>query len=300
MLHTRDTMDRLGGNGLNALNLHHQSLLRLQDGCAAVPGKFCYSVRQHVNAINSYEDVSVGLNLGYGFSKHFAAGAVVDYTLHRDLPSSHHDRRNDVATGVYALLRQNADGNGWYLKPAVSFNSYDLRIHRPMLSGTEAGEGETRLKGSSYSLTGGQNFALEDGKNAGWYVAVRHSDVRRKAYTEHDNIDFPVRYSEMRLKDTAAVLGGQISVPLSGKLHWRVATEIEQSLDTDNPAYTAEADFIGRVHREAEVKKTRVQFGTGLRYDLAPRLNVTLDGYVGRGLLGGTSWGTALRLNGEF
>lgn len=292
-------MGQLGADSIAALNLQHQGLRRLQDGCQSEGGKLCYRLQQNLDAISGNKDVSVGLNLGYGFSNHLSAGLTLDHSLHRDLPGSYHDRRNNVAAGLYARWQQNTDGTGWYLHPAIGWSSYKVKMHRPTLANTEAGIGHSRVKGAAYSFTAGQDFAVSSGSRLGWYAAVRHSNVHRDAYSEA-NVAFPVHYGKMQLKDTAAVAGARASIPLGNKLQWRVAAEVEQSINTDKPVYTANAQYVGRVKHEVDVKKTRGQFSTGLGYQIMPGLSLDFDAHVGQSIFGGTSWGTGLKLNGQF
>lgn len=292
-------MALMGENALSTLSLQQQKLQRLQHSCSADKGDICYSVHQDFSGHGANKEVAAGLKLGYGFTENFSAGLSLDRTLHRDLPEGQRDRHNSIGAGIFAQWRQNSDGSGWYLHPAVAFDHYKLKLRRPVLPNTEPGEGESQVKGTAYSLTTGQNFLLENGRQLGWFAAIRHSNLRRNAYEEH-NAAFPVRYGELRVRDTAAAAGVHTAIPLGKQLLWQASAEVEQHVAGSTPVFTASAQYVGGHSRELEVKKTRASFSTGLSYRIGPSFSVGLGAHVGNGMFGKTQWGTSLKLAGQF
>jgi len=299
--HTQQAMARMGDDALSAMSLQQQKLQRMQMGCVAQAGRVCVNLSQNFAGRGGHTDATVGLDMGYGFSSNFSAGVALDHSLHRDLPGTHKDRRNNVGVGVFAHWHQNSDGNGWFVHPAVAFERYKLQLRRPTdLPNTEAGEGQSQMQGTAYSLATGQNFTLGSGRQIGWYAAVRHSDLRRDGYTESNGVAFPVHYGELRLRETSAAVGARAAIPLGSQWLWRTSAEVEQHVAGSNPVYTAGAQYVGGYSRELEVEKTRASLSTGLSYRLSPLFSVSLDAQAGNGLFGKTQWGTSLKLTGQF
>ncbi|MDO4769482.1 MAG: autotransporter outer membrane beta-barrel domain-containing protein [Brachymonas sp.] len=300
-VHTQQAIARMGDDALSALSLQQQKLQRMQVGCVPQAGQACVSLSQNFAGRGGNTDATVGLNLAYGFGGNFSAGLALDHSLQRDLPGSHKDRRNNAGMGVFARWQQKPDGNGWFIHPAAAFESYKLQLRRPTnLPNTEAGEGQSQVQGTAYSLTTGQNFALGGGRQFGWYAAVRHSDLRRDAYAESNDVAFPVSYGDLRLRDTSTAVGARAAIPLGSQLLWRASAEVEQHVAGSNPVYTAGAQYVGGYSRELEVKKTRASVSTGLSYRLGPLFSVSLDAQAGNGLFGKSHWGTSLKLTGQF
>lgn len=299
--HTQRAMARMGDDALSALSLQQQKLQRMHRGCVPKAGQLCVGLSQNVAGRDGHTDASLGLDVGYGFGGNFSAGLALDHSLQRDLPGTHKDRRNNAGVGVFARWQQNSDGNGWFIHPAASFERYKLQLRRPTdLPNTEAGEGQSQVQGRAYSLTTGQNFTLGSGRQFGWYAALRHSDLRRDAYAESNEVAFPVSYGELRLRETSTAVGARAAIPLGSQLLWRASAEVEQHVAGSNPVYTAGAQYVGGHRRELEVKKTRAAVATGLSYRLNPLFSVSVDAQAGNGLFGKTHWGTALKLTGQF
>lgn len=285
----------------SVLDSTEHRLHRLQNGCYRNDQGVCYAVQYDVNSTDGEHNNATGVCLGYGFGSGFSAGIALDATTHRTLPHGVSNDSGRLGLGVFARYEHAlGDGNSWYLAPAVSHSSYHADFPRPQLSGTEAEVGRAKVSGQSYELLSGYQRASEGRSRVQVYGGVRHSQVKRAAYAESEDLSFPASYDAVKLRDTALVTGVSGSLPISEKLSIIGQAELEQRITGNDLNYRASIPVIGTVKHTVKVHRTRVHLAVGAQYQITPNIGVQFVPSIGTSKLGETTWGTQLRLQGKF
>ncbi|MCP2039769.1 putative membrane protein [Neisseria sp. HSC-16F19] len=294
---SRKSLALAGKDSAALLAAQSSALLRTIEGCRTVEGKFCYAVYDDYTHAGGVRENAVGLTLAYGFTPRISAGVSADYTTARRLPQGYRSRSHNPSLGVYGRWQHE---NGWFATGGAAFGRYTADITRPQLSGTEAGSGSAPIKGAVYQVAAGREFGNEEGTRIEPYVALRHRDISRGAYSESNGIAFPANYGELKLKETAAAAGVNAALPLGGNWSLHGGAEVEQRLGGNTPRYTAEADYIGSVAYNADINRTRARLRAGVQYAFNPEMKLSLTPHVARNLAGSTQKGATLRLEGRF
>uniref|UniRef100_UPI0026EEE65F autotransporter domain-containing protein n=1 Tax=Conchiformibius steedae TaxID=153493 RepID=UPI0026EEE65F len=294
---TRQTLVEMGKDTLAAVNMQQHALQRLHDtACTPTNGsKMCVRLQSDVSAHENKRDTAAGAALAYRFNDNWLAGVAFDRSLKRRLPDSYRSSgKGNHGVAVYGQW----ENNGWFIRPSAAWNDYRVRAVRPVLSGTEAGTGKSRMKGQSYRLTFGQQ-STQDKNRLTWYAGAEHSRVSRAAYTE-SNAEFPVRYADLRVSDTAVLMGAYSDVELSPSWSLLAGTEMARTVKAKAPEYDARAEYVGAFRYTGNKPKTRMLASAGVRYRLSPALSLSLLPYWERSAAGENRRGVRAGLVGEF
>ena len=104
-----------------------------------------------------------------------------------------------------------ATGGSWYLRGAVAANTHGIERTRAVMDHTEAGSGNSRIKGWEASLEWAAPTP-EPGRLRDYYGGLRRSDLRMAGYTE-DNAVFPFTYADASYRLTTAYVGASYQSP---------------------------------------------------------------------------------------
>lgn len=230
---TQKSMLQMGNDTFELFSLQFASLRRLQDDCAAGDGQVCYGLQYDYRVQNGNNDNAVGLRLGYGLTDNLTFGLNFDRTLRRNLPDTY--RRLDGNGGVGVFMRYQLPFGG-YFSTGIGRDYYRVQAQRLLLPNTEFAPTTGRVNGFAWNVMFGQDFTLNNDSQLGWYLAYRHTDIKRGGYRE--NVPgFPVDYGATRLEDNALAVGATFSFPLTTKLSWINAVEWEQRVGGQTPEY---------------------------------------------------------------
>lgn len=285
---------------MQALAAQQQQLRNLQTTCHIHQG-FCYGISHELTASHDSREQDVNLRLGYGFGNGISLGITLAQPLKRHWHQGVSDDSRGPAAGLSVRYEQAiGDDARWFIEPAWSFSQYRADFTRPVLSGTEAGHGRSRLHGNAVSLTAGYAQTLPSQSQWQVYTALRHSDLQRDAYQESDSASFPASYEKVSLHDTALAVGASASLPLTDKLSVFADAEVEQRLGSNTPTYRANMPYVGAAVMQDKPAPTRANARVGVNYALTPQLNVQFSPSVGSGFSSKGYWGTYLGVKGSF
>ena len=131
-----------------------------------------------------------GVSFGHAFTEHFSAGVSLATSVGQALPGSLNRKGGNLGGGLHAQWRGDYPGGSWYLRGAVAANTHGIERTRAVMDHTEAGSGNSRIKGWEASLELGRTHALNRAASVSYYGGLRRSDLRMAGYTE-DNAVFP-------------------------------------------------------------------------------------------------------------
>lgn len=297
---TAKTVAALAGDKFSVMESQRGKLGRLQRSCdVAKAGESCYSLSADIGRSGETTDALGWISMAHAFTDNFLAGITVAHSFWRDMPDSF-DRDNDnIGGGFYARWRAPTTTGHWYLQGSVAASRYDVERTRQMLDYTEAGMGESTIKGWGASLEAGRLHELSSGSVFGYYAGLRHSDLKMDGYTE-TNAYFPFTYSDVKSRRTAVYLGANYAMPLSDKVRWLINAEIEQDIAHDDPSVTASADYIGALSFDADVAHTRGSLSTTLSYAFSEVLSVGVTPYLARTVNRDMAYGASIDVTGRF
>ena len=290
--HTRAALARMGRDGLAVAALQYHALARLRDRCLPQNGRACVQLRSGYAADGSRRDADTAISAAYRVSPSFAAGASLARSTARSLPDSYRRSSGNFGGSLFAQW-QIGDGT-WFVRPSLALNRYAVRPVRELLDNTEPASGRSHVKGLGAELAFGR-----DGHIWSWEAGIRHSRIKRAAYSEDDAV-FPARYGEMGFNDTAAFAAAKAAYPLNARFSLTAEAAVERSLHTRKPEFTAELPYVGSFRYRPDYARTRGTFAAGLRYHPAPATALSLTPYVGKSLSKDTLRGIDFRLSHSF
>ena len=100
-----------------------------------------------------------GVSLGYAFTERISAG-VSGHSPRVTLPGSLDRKGGSLGVGLHAQWQGGNARNRWYLRGAVAANTQGIERTRKVMDYTEAGSGNSRIKGWEASLELGRTHAL--------------------------------------------------------------------------------------------------------------------------------------------
>lgn len=294
---TRAVLSRLGGDTLRLAEQQRQRLHDLYRHCRpdAVSGSLCYRLELDRGQSSGLGEAAVSANLGYALTPAWSAGVGVSHPLYREAPATY--RRTLSGYGLSAYTQW--QGGDWFVRGAVAHNNYRIRAVRPVLPGTEAGEGRSRMHGTSVRMTAGQHLPKDGGGYLNWEAGLEHSRVSRAGYTE-TNAAFPVTFGAVAYRDTSLLASVQLGMPLNGAWGWHAGAEAEYSLSSKTPEYTAVSRHIGSFRHHSKADRLRGSVNLGVDYRFSPQLGMSLTSHVGRNAAGSSRTGIRFGLNGRF
>ena len=290
--HTRAALARMGRDGLAVAALQYHALARLRDRCLPQNGRFCVQLRSGYAADGSRRDADTALSAAYRVSPSFAVGTSLARSTARSLPDSYRRSSGNFGGSLFAQW-QIGDG-AWFVRPSLALNRYAVRPVRELLDNTEPASGRSHVKGLGAELAFGR-----DGSIWGWEAGIRHSRIKRAAYSEDDAV-FPASYGEMGFNDTAAFAAAKAAYPLNAHFSLTAEAALERSLHTRKPEFTAELPYVGSFRYRPDYARTRGTLAAGLRYHPAPATALSLTPYVGKSLSKDTLRGIDFRLSHSF
>jgi probable HAF family extracellular repeat protein len=284
----------------SVMEMQRMGLARLQDSCDADrAGETCYSARTDISGFDGNTDVLARINLAHAFTDDFSAGVSVAHSFWRDLPDSLSDNDSNIGGGIHAQWRTPTPDGTWYLRGALSANRYDLERTRRVLSYTEAGTGDSAIKGWGASLEVGRAHELSERDGFSYYGGLRYSNLKMDGYTER-NAAFPFTYSDTVLKQTTGYIGATYNSAVTGKVTWSIDGRVEQDLAHDDPDVMARAAYIGALKFDADFAHTRASLSSTVSYAVTDNVKIDVTPYIAGTSTRDAAWGAAIGISGKF
>ncbi|WP_157998944.1 autotransporter domain-containing protein [Agrobacterium tumefaciens] len=297
---TLKTVASAAYDSFTVIESQRMGLVRLQDGCAVSrAGETCYSAKSDISGFDGNADVLARIHLGHAFTDNFSAGISVAHSFWRALPDGLNDRDNNVGGGVYAQWRTPTQDGSWYVRGAFSASRYDLERTRSVMAYTEAGTGDSTVKGWSTSLEVGRTHVLSSEDDFGYYGGLRYSDLKMDGYTER-NAAFPFFYSDTTLTQTTAYIGATYNRSLSEKLTWSIDGQVEQDLAHEDPGVTARAAYIGALKFDSDFARTRASLSSTVSYAVTENVKIDVTPYIASTSTRDASYGAMIGISGRF
>ena len=237
-----------GRRGFKVLDLYQSSLNSLsQSRCQLGQSDYCVGVFSQYDTVSSNHRLATGLFGAIRLpAENWTVGGAMNFANGTQLIDNYDTRgSNQPGIGVFTRYQENRDNTGLSAELSGAFLQQGLAITRDRLKNTEAGEGDSRIKGYQASLSAQYGIAVSPSTLVSPGVTLTHRNVIRDGYTETRNAEFAATYGKMGNTRTDLQMGvngvHQLNetVQLGGNLGATV------KLHSERDAFTGSIPYIG-------------------------------------------------------
>lgn len=230
-------------------NTYDCNLFDARGMCVSAGGRYTSAENPH-----SHSTAAV-LVLGYKVSDNLRIGGFLDQSIDNSAPAGIQISNKNPMMGAFVYWNQNADGLGYQVKLANTYQDKDITLTRDVIGTSESGTGKTGLTTESYVGELSYALAYQDKTILRPYLGLRYTSIEQDGYTE-TGVTTPLTYSALKDETTAALIGVKFKHQLTEKATLTGSLGIEQDLHhkagnfiaTGVSGLTAE-NFSGDLHR---------------------------------------------------
>lgn len=227
----------------------------------------------------SFKSVAATLKLAYLFNPYFRAGIFLDQSLDNSMPENYSMKRSAPSRTIFATWSENQQDLGWQLHFSSSQDSNSLGIKRTKLENTEAGEGRARLenKGNLIEIAHGFNFNNKIKLQP--YLGLRHTEIKRFAYQEGDDLAFfPISYEAMTRKSKTTLFGIRLSSKIKENLELRASVGLERDINARFDNFAGDIRYIGNFNFDSgKIRKNRQNISVGISKKITENQEIGFD-----------------------
>lgn len=254
-----------GRRGFKVLDLYQSSLNSLsQSRCQLGQSDYCVGVFSQYDTVSSNHRLATGLFGAIRLpAENWTVGGAMNFANGTQLIDNYDTRgSNQPGIGVFTRYQENRDNTGLSAELSGAFLQQGLAITRDRLKNTEAGEGDSRIKGYQASLSAQYGIAVSPSTLVSPGVTLTHRNVIRDGYTETRNAEFAATYGKMGNTRTDLQMGVNAvhqlneTVQLDGNLGATV------KLHSERDAFTGSIPYIGAYAYDAGDERSVSPYAT--------------------------------------
>lgn len=244
---------------------------------------FCVSfTAKYAQANNSSNaDATSGIvNVAYKINPNFYVGGSLEQIVSDINYSDVSYRQTAPDVSVYTGWNQNDNTEGLNAHIAYRYSNGKVDIKRDQIASAEAGQGRSDLTTNAWYASLGNTFNIQNKALVTPYIAVRYSDIERKAYTENlsGDVTTPLSYDDLNRKTTTAIVGVEAVTALTPKVNISGTIGYENDLNKKFSDYSATGiDGLTPLDFNDDYKNNRLFLSTGLDYNFAKNQNIGLN-----------------------
>lgn len=257
---SHQAMAETGRRGFKVLDLYQSALTSLGDSrCQMGESDYCVGVFSQLDSVSSNQRIATGVfgSLRFLPSESWIAGGAINFANHTRLINNY-DTRGESYPGIALFTRyqQNRDNSGFNAELSGTFLKQGIAITRDKLQNTEAGEGNSRVKGYQAQLSTGYGIRVNENTLITPTAALIYHNVERDGYTETRNAEFAATYGHMGNKrtDLQAGINAQYNLTPMVLLDGALGTRVK--LNGQRDAFTGQIDYIGAYAYDAGRERT--------------------------------------------
>ncbi|WP_438319961.1 autotransporter domain-containing protein [Edwardsiella tarda] len=274
-----DTANR----GFKVIDLYQSALNSLANArCQMGESNYCIGAFSQLDSVQDNSRIATGLFGSFKLpANNWTLGAAINFANQTRLIDNYDTRGSSKpGFGVFTRYQDNADGSGLNIDISAAYIQQDIAITRDKLSHTEAGKGESAVKGYQVGVSAMYAVNVNESTQFLPLAAITHHSVTRDGYSETRNAEFPAIYGEMGNERTELQLGinGRHQVNSSIQLDGGMGTKI--TLNEKRDAFTGHINYVGAyAYDKGETALARPYVHAGVNF--APTKNSTLRMSVG-------------------
>ena len=236
---------------------------------------------------NNYSDTGETAGLlaaAYRVTQELRIGGFIDQNLVSNSPVGVDPKNTQPMLGAFAVYQANADFSGLTIRAALAYQEGDLRITRPDLTDTEAGNGRARTTALAFGGEVAYGFPVDAGWVAQPYLGLRRSDSQRRGYTETDTVDFPITYNRFGQTVTSATAGLRLHGAITPEFSLTFGAGMEHDLSSKVDRYAGTSTISGletfSINASQQQNELRAVGSAGMRYMVASNQAIAFDASV--------------------
>ncbi|EPE3834879.1 autotransporter domain-containing protein [Morganella morganii] len=248
-----------GRRGFKVLDLYQSSLNSLsQSRCQLGQSDYCAGVFSQYDTVSSNHRIATGLFGAVRLpAENWTVGGALNFANGTQLTDNYDTRgSNQPGVGVFTRYQQNRDNTGLSAELSGAFLQQGLTITRDKRQNTEAGEGDSRIKGWQADLSLQYGVAVSPSTLVSPGMALSYRNIARDGYTETRNAEFAATYGKTGNTRTDLRMGVSAihqlneTVQLDGNLGATV------KLHSERDAFTGRIPYIGAYAYDAGDERT--------------------------------------------
>ena len=269
-----DTANR----GFKVLALYQSALSSLANArCQMGESNYCVGAFSQLDSAQDNSRVSTGL---FGALKlpanNWTLGAAINFANQTRLIDNYDTRGSSKpGLGVFTRYQDNVDGSGLNIDISAAYIQQDITIARDKLSHTEAGKGESVVKGYQVGMSAVYAVNVNESTQLLPLAAITHHRVIRDGYSETSNAEFPATYGEAGNERTELQLGINARHQVNSVIQLDGGMGTKIKLNEKRDAFTGHINYIGAyAYDKGETALARPYVQAGVNF--APTKNSTL------------------------
>lgn len=226
---------------------------------------------------SSNVDATSGIvNVAYKINSNFYAGGSLEQIVSDINYSDVNYRQKAPDISVYTGWNQKENSEGLNAHIAYRHSNGKVNITRKQINSAEAGNGHSDLTSDAWYASLGNTFNVQDKALVTPYIALRYSDIERKAYTEDlsDDVTVPLSYDNLSRKTITAILGVEAITALTPEINLSGTVGYENDLEKKFSDYSATGMYdLTPLDFNEGYKNNRLFLSTGIDYNFAKNQN---------------------------
>ncbi|WP_265693422.1 autotransporter domain-containing protein [Providencia rustigianii] len=252
-------MSDTGRRGFKVLDLYQSSLNSLsQSRCQLGESDYCVGIFTQYDSVSSNHRTAAGLFGALRLpAENWIVGGAMNFATSTDLIDNYDTRgSNQPGVGMFIRYQQNRDNTGFNAELSGAFLQQGLTITRDQLTNTEAGQGDSRVKGYQANLSARYGFDVTPNTLVSPEVTLTHHKVTRDGYTETRHAEFAGSYEKMGNTRTDLQVGINAVHQLNNTIQLDGNIGANVKLHSERDAFVGYIPYIGAYAYDAGDERT--------------------------------------------
>ena len=252
-------MSDTGRRGFKVLDLYQSSLNSLsQSRCQLGQSDYCVGAFTQYDSVSSNHRTATGLFGALRLpAENWIVGGAMNFAISTDLIDNYDTRgSHQPGVGMFVRYQQNRDNTGFNAELSGAFLQQDLTITRDQLANTEAGQGDSSVKGYQVNLSARYGFDVTPNTLVSPEITLTHHKVTRDGYTETRHAEFAGSYEKMGNTRTDLQVGINAAHQLNNTIQLDGNIGANVKLHSERDAFVGYIPYIGAYAYDAGDERT--------------------------------------------
>ncbi len=241
-------MTKTGSRSFEVLDLYKRSIQQLAETrCQLGMEEYCLGAFSQYDTLTSNHRVATGV---YGSMRlpveNIIIGGAVNFANKTWLTDNYAaNGKSRPGVGAFIRYQQNRNNDGLSVDLSGAFLSQGVTITRERLENTEAGKGDSSIKGYQATLSAEYGVKVNEQFRVTPTVALTHRSIKRDGYTENRGAEFAATYGEVKERRTDLDFGLNTEVSVTPAVSVDTQAGAMVRLDSERDAFTGKIPYIG-------------------------------------------------------
>ncbi|CRL61594.1 autotransporter domain-containing protein [Proteus vulgaris] len=236
---TYRSMQMAAENGYKAINMQQGQLRYLASAtCNVGLDKACISGFTHHQRLSNANATQTGLSGAYRVdirNMPVVLGLALDTDIYSSLPKGYQYQGYPLPLIGFSIdlipsLSLKPNNNALHLSLKGAYLNRKVSIKRPLLTDTEAGKGDAKIKGYHIDLQGYYPYSLKSTLTLTPFAGITFTEMSRSAYSETQGANFAAHYDKLNTDAIFAkfglgleyLLGSSMILTTKAGMYWHI------------------------------------------------------------------------------